>query len=1153
MSYFRLPIYSAKSVITFNDFNMDLHTSFSADEYCMIAFYCSDGKIRILFRNNKEHWSVQGCAWYEDPKCTPTSMCFTTCSRWLIVATECGNVRLVPTRLILDDRASKLLLPAHGSVLFDQETISLIRIKNSSSNHILATPTSIVCYEASERIPVVVYGNKGRIKCPAFADIVDTCLPQGDIRIHQNDDQFYFIIQEGKDVKLYDVHNPTVLLTEINLKHIPSAYCFADPISFFTHMSKVYCVFNCLCMSDRNGYRYMSQLYESRRFCPGCRTQFLTDIPCKDPPGCFKKLIQLGAYTNCWTFLRYCQVESDDMVKILLEVKQWPVVEPFITILVHVFKVMQVQFPKDLLASAQFVQSVYKLLPKLSIYWLEKLYHSINEAFVKTLLLCCSPSGVSACAGKHKLALAVCRVGARAFALLDSQLYERCRMELAVNDLTCRLDPNRFVKVWPTISSKPAGFIEGTLYAMSTSTKVISSVRLMLNCNGKNHQLLPMVEQPDEMTTPPHILNEHQQLLGRLMVKRVACGRHHLLFMSSVGFVYGRGSNAYGQLGVGQQQLCSKPVLITPCLSVTHPIRRIGCGAYHSVAIDVRGHAYSWGWNAHGQLGLGHVNIVRHPCPMRIKQAWLPLQDVQCGIAHTIVLCKNGHLYGCGSNRYAQLGLHLDLVKQVELVELSFYVQEPQFVLSIASGPFEVFALSNSASGQYIFHWGCSPNMSKPFLRRLIQPPSAECYYENNRFLPFLPRSLPVENLFGGERLVSVACASLYFILRTQSGRLFYWSRDAFLRRLMANDAVNSAPIVMRNPANVPFDWVVCGEEGSFAVDRNGVGWFYPDLLCPGYCCSCSNDINISNINSSDSFAFHYIWQQLQMRRQRGSSLGTAFPLGVIGNWAPVLPSNTIHTDSVNALSRFFNFAQIIRHQGEKEVLELCLEDSGTMSPLKRSGMLLLAGQVAEAFSLLCSQLNRRDEQETQTAVEIILQTFLHWLQHFAGGDEPRAAYFYGVLQLMQLKAASRPGPVARYLHMHRVWLSQVLSQAIDRTNATINWRALRDSLEMNGLLKMKINSHDYIAYGWKATPIEPLPADFTGMLHFGCGHVQFGQLEEVIREKLGNRADHVLRVLGDSLWKDPERALCASCVSSLLDFAATMLPTTKKQLVIRR
>ncbi|KAL1245902.1 Small ribosomal subunit protein [Trichinella spiralis] len=242
---FSLPIYSAKSVITFNDFNMDLHTSFSADEYCMIAFYCSDGKIRILFRNNKEHWSVQGCAWYEDPK--------------------------LPTRLILDDRASKLLLPAHGS--------------SSSSNHILATPTSIVCYEASERIPVVVYGNKSGeiavmrldtsekfgksfyfgnnmpgtkhiVRLDNFIEqmsinIVDTCLPQGDIRIHQNDDQFYFIIQEGKDVKLYDVHNPTVLLTEINLKHIPSAYCFADPISFFTHMSKVYCVFNCLCMSDR--------------------------------------------------------------------------------------------------------------------------------------------------------------------------------------------------------------------------------------------------------------------------------------------------------------------------------------------------------------------------------------------------------------------------------------------------------------------------------------------------------------------------------------------------------------------------------------------------------------------------------------------------------------------------------------------------------------------------------------------------------------------------------------------------------------------------------------------------------------------------------------------------------------------------------------
>ncbi|KRY66234.1 RCC1 and BTB domain-containing protein 2 [Trichinella pseudospiralis] len=1360
---FSLPIYSAKTLITFNDFDMDLHTSFSSDEYCMIAFYCSDGKIRILFRNNREQWSVRGCAWYEDPKCTPTSMCFTTCSRWLIVATECGDVRLVPTRLILDDQASKLLLPAHGSILFDQETISLIRIKSSSNHQILATPTSIVCYEAGRSIPVVAYGNKSGevavmrldtsesrvyslfnesvIRVEHFAgefekhfilvttclgtkhivcldnflgqmsiNVVDTCLPQGDIRIHQNDDQFYFIVQEEKDVKLYDVHNPTTLLTQISLAHIPSAYCFADPISFFTHTSKVYCVFNCLSTSDRprcflsachfelelnfsfsncklspltnkiggmpcclfitagtivaitpiktvadichsflkaddlvqvaerwcsatglridsiaekcgteffdagkplsalklfqnlkvpktdivklliahgefTNFWYYVRLWLSNEFDWNADSsydilfdgfikempyhhslltgkwsvrfqQFLSDIPCKDPAGCFKKLIQLGAYTNCWTFLRYCQVESDDMVKTLLEIKQWPVVEPFITILVHALKAVQVQLPKDLLASAQFFRSVYKLLPKLSIYWLEKVYHSINEAFVKTLFLCCYPSEVGVCAGKHKLALAVCRVGARAFALLDSQLYERCSLELAVNDLTCRLDPNRFVKIWPTISSKPAGFIEGTLYAMTTSTKVISSIGLMPNCNGKHDRLMSMVEQPDAMTTPPHILNEHQQLLGRLMIKRVACGRHHLLFMSSVGFVYGRGSNAYGQLGVGQQQLCSKPVLITPCLSVTHPIRRIGCGDYHSVAIDVRGHAYSWGWNAHGQLGLGHVSIVRHPCPMRINQAWLPLQDVQCGIAHTIVLCKNGHLYGCGSNRYAQLGLHLDLVvKQVELVELSFHVQEQQFVLSVASGPFEVFALSNSASGQRIFHWGCSPGLSKPFLRRLIKLTGARCYYEKNRFLPFLPRSLSVENLFGGEQLVSVACSSLYFILRTQSGRLFYWSRDAFLRRLMANDIVNSAPIMMRNPANVPFDWVVCGEEGSFAVDRNGVGWFYSDLFCTGYCCNCNTAsiINSSNnsSNNSNNLAFHYILRQLQMRRHRGSGLGTAYSLGVIGNWAPVLPSNTIHTDSVNALSRFFNFAQIVRRQGENEVLELCLQDSRTMSPLKRAGMLILAGQVAEAFSLLCSQLSRRDEQETQTTVEIILQTFLHWFQHFASGDEPRAAYFYGVLQLMQLKAASRPGPVARYLNVHRVWLSQVLSQAIDRTNATINWRALRDSLELNGLLKMKISTQDYIAYGWKATPIEPLPADFTGMLHFGCGHVQFGQLEEVVREKLGNRADHVLRVLGNSLWKDPERALCASCVSSLLEFAATMLPTTKKQLVI--
>ena len=130
----------------------------------------------------------------------------------------------------------------------------------------------------------------------------------------------------------------------------------------------------------------------------------------------------------------------------------------------------------------------------------------------------------------------------------------------------------------------------------------------------------------------------------------VAVSKHHSLFLTDEGRVWGCGYNCEGQLGLGEHRggLQREPVLIEN-LPV---IDKIAAG-YHSMFLDFEGSVWVCGWNYYGELGLKHKKTIYTP----IKVVDLPvIVEISAGYLHSLFLDIDGKVWSCGMNNSGQLG-----------------------------------------------------------------------------------------------------------------------------------------------------------------------------------------------------------------------------------------------------------------------------------------------------------------------------------------------------------------------------------------------------------------------------------------------------------------------------------------------------------------
>lgn len=143
----------------------------------------------------------------------------------------------------------------------------------------------------------------------------------------------------------------------------------------------------------------------------------------------------------------------------------------------------------------------------------------------------------------------------------------------------------------------------------------------------------------------------------------MACGFEHTLVLTNNGEVYSFGGGSRGQLGHNDLENSDEPLLIEALAGLKAV--KVAAGGWHSAVITSDKDLYTWGWNTNGELGLiGSEKVIAVPTIVdfyneneeRVEEN-VNVTDVACGNNFTICQTDDGQLWGCGSNKYGQLGL----------------------------------------------------------------------------------------------------------------------------------------------------------------------------------------------------------------------------------------------------------------------------------------------------------------------------------------------------------------------------------------------------------------------------------------------------------------------------------------------------------------
>ena len=140
-------------------------------------------------------------------------------------------------------------------------------------------------------------------------------------------------------------------------------------------------------------------------------------------------------------------------------------------------------------------------------------------------------------------------------------------------------------------------------------------------------------------------------------------GYYHTLALSDTGRVWAFGSNAVGQLGLGEDvEASAEPRLIKALEGEL--VVAIAAGMEHSLALTAAGEVYSWGCGTDGRLGHGRPASMRlwgsrnelRPRLIRGLETFR-ITGVAAGQMHSAAVASDGRLLAWGSGRFHQLGL----------------------------------------------------------------------------------------------------------------------------------------------------------------------------------------------------------------------------------------------------------------------------------------------------------------------------------------------------------------------------------------------------------------------------------------------------------------------------------------------------------------
>jgi len=145
-----------------------------------------------------------------------------------------------------------------------------------------------------------------------------------------------------------------------------------------------------------------------------------------------------------------------------------------------------------------------------------------------------------------------------------------------------------------------------------------------------------------------------QQMPGVSEIIDISAGIHHVLALKADGTVWTWGIDQYGELGLGSSGFTQNTPVQVPGLS---NIKSVATKYYHSLALDASANIWSWGWNQYYQLG-DNTSTNRSSPVSFIKPALMPaITSISAGYGHSLAIDVNGNAWSWGYNWNGQAGI----------------------------------------------------------------------------------------------------------------------------------------------------------------------------------------------------------------------------------------------------------------------------------------------------------------------------------------------------------------------------------------------------------------------------------------------------------------------------------------------------------------
>ena len=166
----------------------------------------------------------------------------------------------------------------------------------------------------------------------------------------------------------------------------------------------------------------------------------------------------------------------------------------------------------------------------------------------------------------------------------------------------------------------------------------------------------------------------------------VSSGMNHVAAVSSEGSCFTWGLSENGRLGHGGDEsevdyLVDKPQRVNFFNDNRILALKVNCGGAHTIIVDNNGIIFSFGWNEHFQCGLKTNQDISIPTKVNTQSS--KIIDVSCGFAHTIAIDISGDLFVWGFNEDGQLGLgHESSVNEPTLLDF----KDSSYTIAISAG-----------------------------------------------------------------------------------------------------------------------------------------------------------------------------------------------------------------------------------------------------------------------------------------------------------------------------------------------------------------------------------------------------------------------------------------------------------------------------------